>query len=122
LVSPLKLHTRFVCRSVGGSYSPHEDKTLIDGMWYFGDGFNKDTHEGLYEFFCHSDCDGEMTPEICVMVANDLESILPNITELESKEEAHGHILRDGGYVEVTKRFIAGCRLANERNEPLEFQ
>jgi hypothetical protein len=58
---------------------------------------------------------------MCVVVANDLESILSLIEELAKTEESYGHILRDGGYVEVTKRFINGCRAAAEAGEPLVF-
>lgn len=110
---------KIVCKAIGGSFPPHDDKTLEDAMWYWGDGYNKEQNQGLFVFLSHSDCDGHISPEMCVVVANELEEILPKIEALN--EEAHGHIERDGGFVEVTKRFIAGCRLAAERNEPLEF-
>lgn len=112
---------KFVCKSIAGSFPPHENKALVDDMWYWGEGYNKESHPGLFEFFCHSDCDGEISPELCSVVANDLDNILPLIEELAKSEPAHGHILRNGGFVEVTKQFIIGCRLASERNEPLEF-
>lgn len=112
----------FLLKSIGGSYPPHEDKELSNGHWYWGEGYSFETHKGLAEFFCHSDCDGEISPEMCKVVADELEEILPKIEELAEKEQAYGHILRDGGWVEVTKRFINGCRLAHERNEPLEFR
>lgn len=111
----------FVCEAIGGSFPPHEDKTLLDDIWYYGEGYNRETHPGLYEFFSHSDCDGEISPEMCVVVANELESILPLVEDLATKHEVHGHILRDGGYVAVTKRFIEGCRKAAAENEPLVF-
>lgn len=112
----------FLLNSIGGSWPPHEDISLDNGQWYWGKGYNKETHKGLYEFFCHSDCDGEITPELCEKIANDLEDILPFVEELERVKQASGHILSNGGYVVVTKRFIEGCRLAHERNESLEFR
>jgi len=115
---------KFVLESIGGSYPPHKDKTLKDDYWYWGEdsGFGSETHKGLLEFLAHSDCDGEISPEMCKVVADELEAILPQIKERAKTVEAYGHILRDGGYVQVTKLFIEGCRLAHERNEPLEFR
>lgn len=113
---------RFLLKSIGGSYPPHENKELMDGYWYFGDGYSVETHKGLAEFFRHSDCEGEISPEMCKIVADELEAILPQVEELAKSEQSYGHILRDGGWVEVTKQFIEGCRLAHERNEPLEFR
>jgi hypothetical protein len=114
---------RFLLKSIGGSFPPHEDKTLKDGYWYWGENtkYSSETHKGLLEFFAHSDCDGEISPDMCKVVADELEAILPQVEELAKTEQSYGHILRDGGWVEVTKRFIEGCRLAHERNEPLEF-
>ncbi|MED3440267.1 hypothetical protein P4393_12450 [Bacillus subtilis] len=113
---------RFLLKSIGGSYPPHENKELMDGYWYFGDGYSAETHKGLAEFFRHSDCDGEINPEMCKIVADELEAILPQVEELSKSEPSYGHILRDGGWVAVTKQFIEGCRLAHERDEPLEFR
>jgi hypothetical protein len=115
---------RFLLKSIGGSFPPHEDKSFKDGFWYWGDGseYSSETHKGLLEFFSHSDCDGEILPEMCKIVADELEGILPHVEQLAKTEEVFGHLLRDGGYVEVTKRFIEGCRLAHKRSEPLEFR
>ncbi|WP_257475292.1 hypothetical protein [Bacillus paralicheniformis] len=90
---------RFLLRSIGGSWPPHDDKKLKDGYWYFGEGYSTKTHKGLTEFFGHSDCDGEISPEMCKFVADELEAILPYVEELARKEMPHGHILRDGGYI-----------------------
>ncbi len=124
-----------VSRATGGSFPPHWlynadgtlardrtglvvcDKARDNGLIYFGEGIEEDS--GLCEFLTHSDCDGEISPEMCVKVADDLENILPKIEALNTP--AHGHIERRGGYVEVVKKFIAGCRLAAENNEPLKF-
>ena len=126
-----------VARAIGGSFPPHwefdengelkrdknglvvYDKDKEDGAWYWGDGYSAETHPGLAEFMRHSDCDGEISPEMCVKVADDLESILPKIEALGST--AAGHIAARGGYVEVVRKFIAGCREAAAAGEPLDF-
>lgn len=113
---------KFICKTIGGSFPPHEDESLLEGHWYFGDEYNKEPHRGLYEFLSHSDCDGEIDPELCKLVADDLEELMPKVVELAKTVPAYGHILGRGGWVEVTKYFIEGCRLAHERNEPLEFR
>lgn len=102
----------------GGSISPHDDKSLDDNMWYWGKGYNRETHPGLYEFFMHSDCDGDISPEMCVRVADELEALLPKIDQFGF---GGGHIDRDGGFGAVTRRFIAGCRAAAAAGEALEF-
>lgn len=112
----------FIAKSIGGSYPPHKDDSLNPGMWYWGEGYSLESHPGLYEFLTHSDCDGEISPEMCVHVADELEAVLPMVEEMEAKEgPGAGHIFRDGGYTAVTKRFIQGCRQAAEANEPLIF-
>ncbi len=114
---------QFIAKATGGSFPPHENKDLSPNHWYFGDGYNNETHKGLYEFLTHSDCDGEISPEICVEVYKDLEALMPNIEKLaETEPIGSGHLARDGGYVQVTKEFIKGCKLASLSNEPLEFR
>lgn len=109
-----------VLKAMDGSFPPHENKTLDRELIYYdGNQYNPETHPGLFEFIMHSDCDGEISPEMCVKVADDLEALLPKIEELDS--EAHGHIAHFGGFAAVTRRFIAGCRAAAAANEPLEF-
>lgn len=95
---------RAVSKAAGGSYPPHKDKTLDKWKWYVDEKYSKETHPGLYEFLNHSDCDGEISPESCVVVANDLDALLPLI-------EGQERLLK----------FIDGCRLAANQNEPLEF-
>lgn len=112
----------FLLKSIGGSFPPHENKELKDGYWYFGDGYDTETHIGLTEFFRHSDCEGEISPEMCQIIADELEQILPNIIILEKTEgKGSGHILSQGGYVQLAKYFIQGCRLAAKGNENLVF-
>lgn len=64
-------------------------------------------HKGLYEFFNHSDCDGEISANDCKLVADGLSEILPK--------------LNDDYDIMRCKEFIAGCLLAYSKNEPLEF-
>ncbi len=92
---------------------------LDDERWYWGDGYSAETHPGLMEFLRHSDCDGEISPEMCVKVADDLEALLPKIEALGWSPP--GHIAARGGFVEVTRKFIAGCRAAAAAGEPLCF-
>ena len=107
-----------VAKAIGGSFPEHKDRELDPQMWYWGDGYSKETHPGLYVFLCHSDCGGDISPEDCEKVADELEVLLPAI---ESQGSGAGHIERDGGYGAVTRRFIKGCRLAAEKNERLDF-
>jgi hypothetical protein len=67
----------------------------------------------------HSDCDGNISPEMCLKIADELEALLPAIEKVQGFEG--GHITRDGGLLAVTKRFISGCRDAAKNNETLEF-
>ena len=130
---------QFVCAATGpdGSYPPHwqynadgslkEDQAgrvlrregLEEGMFYIGDEYDRDTHPGLWEFLTHSDCDGEISPDMCVKVADDLERLLPRMDALGW--QAGGHIAARGGYLEAVRKFIAGCRAAAAANEPLDF-
>jgi len=50
---------RFLLKSIGGSFPPHENKELLDGHWYWWiEGqvgkFSSESHKGLLEFFSHS--------------------------------------------------------------------
>lgn len=114
---------KFLLTSIGGSYPPHKQEDLDNERWYWDTDkpFSSETHPGLKEFFCHSDCDGEITPQMCKMVADELESILPHIRALEEENPATDPIKNRGGYAQMTKDFIEGCREVHRKNEPLEF-
>jgi len=114
---------QFVMKSIGGNYPPHKDINLSEAHWYFGDGYDTETHPGLTEFFRHSDCDGYIEPEMCSTIANELKVILPLAIELEKSEgTGGGHIAAQGGYVQVLKYFIEGCEEAYRKAEQLEFR
>lgn len=109
----------FALRSIGGSWPPHPQEWDLPGseaqMWLIPRDFSPEAHPGIWEFFNHSDCDGEIDPEMCAKVADDLETyVLPRMLDING----HGHL---GGYRDAMERFIAGCRLAHERGEPLIF-
>jgi len=87
--------------------------------WWFPEGMNSSTNPGLYEFFSYSDCDGEISPEMCARLADEMEAILPFVEKWP--DNLGGHIERDGGFVAVTKRWIKGCRAAALEGVPLEF-
>ncbi len=114
-----------VANAMGGSFPPHTEGRLDnDGkpfdrdMWYWGDDYAEETHPGLAVFMCHSDCDGEISPSNCLLVANDLESLLPAI---DAQGLGVGHIEHQGGYGAVARKFIAGCRAAAAAGETLDF-
>lgn len=108
-----------VAKAIGGSFPFHDDTSLDNKLWYWGDGYGKESHPGLHCFFMHEDCDGEISPEDCARIADELEPLLPEIDEMGM---GGGHIESQGGYGSVTRKFIAGCRLAAESNETLVFQ
>lgn len=113
---------QFVLESIGGSYPPHKDKTLDDEYWYWDiEPLPLESYEGLEVFFGHSDCDGEISPNMCKKIAEEFESIRPLMIEYEKRVEATGHLKRNGGYMNVVDTFINGCKLAYENNEYLEF-
>lgn len=132
-----------VCKAFGGSFPPHnfpgfrngtirrkdltgEAEPLDNNLIYFQDpdpdekADDVNVPDGLYEFLTHSDCDGEISPEMCAKVADDLEAILPKIRAMTGTPWS-GHVEYYGGYAAVTERFIAGCRAAHKAGEPLEF-
>lgn len=105
-----------VAKALGCKYPPHDDKSLDQDMWYTADGMTREKNPGVYEFFCHSDCDGEIDPEMCKKVADELSPALDLMPE-----ESGGHIARNGGYKAVLQKFIDGCMQAHEAGESLEF-
>lgn len=114
---------QFVLKSVGGSYPPHTNANLDDNFWYWESDFgNIENYNGLCEFLNHSDCDGTISPDMCKAVSDELEAIMPNMELLAKTEKCNGHILRDGGYINVIKQFIQGCKSAYESGEELIFR
>lgn len=122
-----------VAAAIGGSYPPHwlrsfdgtlardkegypiTDLSLDRERIYLPDGL-AESSPGMYEFLMHSDCDGEIVPEMCAQVADALDAVLPDMPE-----GGAGHLAARGGYREVLRKFIAGCRDAAAKGEPLEF-
>jgi hypothetical protein len=68
----------------------------------------------LHELLNHSDCDGELAPEICAPLADRLAELLP----LMPDEDTGGHI---GNWRSKTQTFINGLRLAASKGEPVTF-
>lgn len=69
---------------------------------------------GLLILFRHSDCDGEMLPAECKLVADSLSKLLPQL-----HGDFDGHI---GPIRDKTTQFINGCLLAYGKGEKLEFR
>lgn len=111
-----------IADSAGGSYPPHSEaftKRMSfapdPNRWYVQDEFTRDLWPGLYELLNHSDFDGEISPEMCRHVANDLTKLRPRF---ESMGVGWGAA---GGYLACLDRFIEGCNAAARAAEPLEF-
>jgi hypothetical protein len=94
-----------VYSAAGGSYPPHQDKSLSPDLWYIENG--ELDRPGLWYFLNHSVCDGEISPEMCVQVADDLEELTYKIRELFEID---------------LWQFIAGCRKAALLGQPLELR
>tara|TARA_R110001592_G_scaffold111372_6_gene308492 strand:+ start:13410 stop:13799 length:390 start_codon:yes stop_codon:yes gene_type:complete len=105
-----------VAKAAGCKYPPHDDKSLDGDMWYTADGMTEETNPGLYELFKHSDCDGDIAPGMCLILAAELEPLLDRMSD-----EGGGHIARNGGYRQTLQNFIDGLREAGEAGEPLDF-
>jgi len=101
-----------VADAAGGSYPPHADRSLDNDSFYL----DTSAWPGLTIFLAHADCEGVLTPNECVQVANDLEKVLPNVSE----KYATVHMPR--GVKAAVERFVDGCRTAARLNENLEFQ
>lgn len=62
----------------------------------------------------HSDCDGELSWEICGELANRLEGLIPQLSEANY----HGHM---DNWKNKTMLFVTGLRTAFEAKENVEF-
>lgn len=100
-----------VCVAAGGVWDKNGRWEILEEIY--------NANAGLVEFLNHSDCDGEISPEMCLKVADDLEKLLPIIEA--NDDGSYGHIARAGGFAAVTRKFIKGCREAAKLGEPLEF-
>ena len=104
---------QFVAKAAGGSFPDHEDTGLDNEFFYL------DTNKwpGIAIFLAHSDCEGEIAPDDCLLVAQDLTRILDTTEDGPSV----GHIAAQGGFLACIKKFRDGCIAANDANEPLQF-
>ena len=103
-----------VTKALGAEYSfpPHIDnKEYEEEFIYLPDNLKSDM-PGIYEFLTHSDCEGNISPNICACIANELTSLLPEIDNLDKKYSRCSYFAR---------KFIKGCEAAFNAKEPLEF-
>jgi hypothetical protein len=91
--------------AIGGKWPDSDSNDFIN----FGP-ITKRSHPGLYVFFCHSDCDGTMSPGECRACADEMENLLRQ-PDFHAGEFLAG-CMRD---------WIHGCRRAANANENLEF-
>jgi hypothetical protein len=86
----------------------YNNTSLDDYEGYGGNiPMNNIADKGLFIFFNHSDCDGDISPEDCKLVSESLLSLSPKVT--------------DNYYRDLLTDFANGCALAYNNNETLEF-
>lgn len=114
---------KFILESLGGSYPPHTDKTLSPEHWYWNtdNKWNSQNSPGLLELLKHEDCEGYISPGMCKLIILELEKIMPHLESESLVREASGHILGNGGFMQVTYDFIHSCNEAYNNCEHLEF-
>ncbi len=117
-----------LAKVIGGSFPPHdpewvkeceaeEGEPVNHEWWYWEpDDFPEEHHHAAKVFLCHSDCDGEISPEDCIKVAAWLRWAAEQLTD-----EGSGHLTRMGGYAGAAIRFAEGAERAAEAGEPLQF-
>lgn len=112
------------------------DDELEDHEVYLPEDIRRDDKNiGLFVFLLHSDYDGDISPDMCFLVADSLQKLLPVIKTtnypfipkkkipdltikgvVQSIEQWHNE-----SYGEIAENFIRGCRRAADANEPLLF-
>ena len=107
----------------GGSYPPHDDKSLDNSQIYYDNEiYDWVKHKGFAELMKHSDCDGKINYDVCKLLADDLTGLLPVIIDYEKTNgDGGGHLTLAGGYTAVTIQFINGCKQAQKEKKPLTF-
>ena len=116
--------------AMGGSFhnhSPEFIKAFCDekgepphpGMWYVDDAFSRKDYPGLWELLSHADNEGEISLPFCILLAAELEELLPVIKGLD--ESKHPAMAKDDA-CRRTEDFIEGCRKAVADNASLEFR
>ena len=114
-----------ICKAAGGHFPPHpKGATLPNGEpmlpdYYYLDDEYEAAHPGLSAFLRSNDCGGvEFPPEVAAKIADDLELLLPALSEAGKDNE---YLERRGGYHGATKRYIEGRREAAAKGEPLVY-
>lgn len=105
---PMAEHNQAGWLSHGASQMKH-----LPIQWAY---FEKDP---LTVLLNHSDCSGELAAEVCTLLANRLEELLPALDEMDAKHpDPHVARLSLGGQ---TRQFIDGLRLAASLGEAVRF-
>ena len=109
---------QYLARTVGGSFPPHEpDFVEDDGSppnpndWYWDDEVVPEHETGFRLLLDHSDCDGELSPGECVLVAAWLRWAIPHLPE-----EVNGDKPQEWALI-----FAEGCEAAAAAGEALVF-
>ncbi len=95
-----------------GRFEIDDDEDASEDGIYAGNWKNAPS-DAILLLLLHSDCDGELAPEHCRLLADRLEGLLPNL-----HGDGGGHL---GDYRAKTEQFIKGLREAAAANEPLGF-
>jgi len=90
-----------------GMDRPCKDSAEYKNMWA------RASEHPVYPLLNHSDCDGELGPAECRLVARGLQLLAPNWRQDDPAED-HDR--------KQAKLLAAGCLAAAEANEPLEFR
>lgn len=68
----------------------------------------------IHELLNHSDCDGELSPDSCLLIADELAQVIKSVEDNSNGVDRQW-------FLECLIRFEAGCREAAAKNEVLEF-
>jgi hypothetical protein len=109
--SRFNLFRAAVCTAIGGEWPMFNRIRTADPEPIILPKDFEHNHPGLYAFFMHSDCDGEISPEMCAKIADELQSLLPILRSIPSPDNVVG----------ITQIFILGCRAAALCNQALIF-
>lgn len=91
------------------------DLNKMDGFTDETDAIDWDSLKPIHYLLNHSDCDGYINWSVCAKIADELEKLLPALSELDGG----GHI---GNYKDKTLEMIKGLRLAHSQKEKLLFR
>lgn len=100
---------QLIAEAWGGSFPPHRDRDLDEHQFYVPDGATSGSSPGLFEFLGHSDCNGEISPEKCGLLASELIALAPEIEKASAKYDKLAYFQI---YAPAIRKIIDGCQEA----------